>query len=86
MKRRKRLGTLPAAKFVMLELLFDCPKCGHEIVSAQFPHWQSRKSKGPGQFDPLDFSLHCPECKWEGSLKGSQHKLLRVVGENRETR
>jgi rubredoxin len=73
------------AKFVMLEFLFNCPTCGHELVSAQVPHLQSTKPKGPAEFDPLNFSLYCPECKWKGSLKGSDRKELRVAGENHKT-
>jgi len=73
------------AKFVMIELLFDCPN-GHEVASTQLPHWQSATSKGPAEFDALDFSLYCPECKWEGLRKGRDRRRLQVVGENREIR
>jgi hypothetical protein len=67
-KRKEKLGEL-----VTLVLVFPCPN-GHE-VTLQHLHFQSLD--GMRKLEATEFAVHCPICKWEGMMKGSQRISLR---------
>lgn len=54
-------------------LTFLCPN-GHEI-KVRHLHYQSLGSMK--ELDAQDFALHCPQCKWEGMLKGHQRESIQ---------
>jgi hypothetical protein len=59
-------------KLVTLVLTFDCPN-SHKIT-IQLPHEQS--SGAMRELETTEFSLHCPVCKWDGTMKGDKRTSL----------
>ncbi len=70
MKEKKR------GKLVTLVLTFSCPKDGCKVKSEQSHH------QTPGAMRELEstmFAVHCPACKQEYQMKGSERISLELA-------